>query len=191
MLLTPSFRGAAKRRARNPYPRAVVMDSGLLATLGPGMTNVEIELQATLLSGAVGDEADEFGRSLAGEAELLEREPLAAIVDADREGGEVHEGVDGRGRHAGEPAERRHRHQAIADILVHVAVIERGRRLDGGVGGAFLAGTGDIAAVARRLGGQPRVVEGIEERHAGNPERLGDGEALGVDRGSDAADRFG
>src|SRR6266849_5800754 len=85
MLLTPSFRGAAKRRARNPYPRAVVMDSGLLATLGPGMTNVEIELQATLLSGAFGDEADEFSRGLAGEAELLEREPVARIVDADRE----------------------------------------------------------------------------------------------------------
>ncbi len=35
-----SFRGAAKRRARNPYAAANDMDSGLLAALGPGMTTV-------------------------------------------------------------------------------------------------------------------------------------------------------
>src|SRR5579864_8476240 len=33
-----SFRIAAKRRVRNPYSRTVVMGSGLLASLGPGMT---------------------------------------------------------------------------------------------------------------------------------------------------------
>jgi tRNA(Ile)-lysidine synthase len=34
-----SFRGAAQRRARNPYPRAGVMDSGLTPSACPGMTN--------------------------------------------------------------------------------------------------------------------------------------------------------
>src|SRR5262249_34850685 len=33
-----SFRIAAQRQVRNPYPRIAVMDSGLLASLGPGMT---------------------------------------------------------------------------------------------------------------------------------------------------------
>jgi|GEM_PF-5346568 len=39
IILQPSFRIAAKRRVRNPYSWTVVMDSGLLASLGPGMTN--------------------------------------------------------------------------------------------------------------------------------------------------------
>jgi hypothetical protein len=34
---SPSFRDGAKRRARNPYSLAVVMDSGLLVSLGRGM----------------------------------------------------------------------------------------------------------------------------------------------------------
>src|SRR5918993_2393335 len=38
LLSLRSFRGAAKRRARNPYAAANDMDSGLLAALGPGMT---------------------------------------------------------------------------------------------------------------------------------------------------------
>src|SRR5262249_45828617 len=33
-----SLRDGAKPRARNPYSRSVVMGSGLLAALGPGMT---------------------------------------------------------------------------------------------------------------------------------------------------------
>jgi tRNA(Ile)-lysidine synthase len=35
-----SFRGAAQRRARNPYPRAAVLDSGLTPSACPGMTNL-------------------------------------------------------------------------------------------------------------------------------------------------------
>jgi len=35
-----SFRGAAQRRARNPYSRAGVMDSGLTPSACPGMTNL-------------------------------------------------------------------------------------------------------------------------------------------------------
>jgi hypothetical protein len=37
-VLRASFRGAPKARARNPYSLTVVMDSGFLAALGPGMT---------------------------------------------------------------------------------------------------------------------------------------------------------
>src|SRR6185437_5279095 len=36
---SPSFRDGPKGRARNPYSRSVVMDSGLFASLGPGKTN--------------------------------------------------------------------------------------------------------------------------------------------------------
>jgi tRNA(Ile)-lysidine synthase len=38
----PSFRGAAQRRARNPYSRAGVMDCGLTPSACPGMTNLLI-----------------------------------------------------------------------------------------------------------------------------------------------------
>jgi tRNA(Ile)-lysidine synthase len=38
----PSFRGAAQRRARNPYPRAGVMDSGPGPSGRPGMTNLAL-----------------------------------------------------------------------------------------------------------------------------------------------------
>ena len=135
-------------------------------------------------------QANELGRRLAGEPELLEREPLAGIIDANREPGEMHERIDRRSGHRGEARQRRHRHQAIAHVLMHVAMVERGRRLDGGVGGAFLAGAADVAAVARRPGGQPGIAEGVEERGAGDAERGGNGHALAVDGGGDAADRW-
>jgi tRNA(Ile)-lysidine synthase len=38
----PSFRGAAQRQARNPYPQAAVMDSGPGPSDRPGMTNLWI-----------------------------------------------------------------------------------------------------------------------------------------------------
>jgi len=38
----PSFRGAAQRRARNPYPRTEVMDSGLTPSACPGMTGLQL-----------------------------------------------------------------------------------------------------------------------------------------------------
>src|ERR687886_499282 len=66
------------------------------------------------------------------------------------------QGVDGRRCDPGEAAERGHRHQTIAHVLVHVAMIERGGRLDGLVRLALLARARNVAAVARRLGGEPR-----------------------------------
>ena len=45
-------------------------------------------------------------------------------------------------------------------------------------------------AVVRRLGGEPGLVEDVEERHRRNPERLRDREPLGIDRRGDAADRL-
>ncbi len=45
MIITPSFRDGAKRRARNPYSAALrAMDSGFAAARRPGMTNLFVPL---------------------------------------------------------------------------------------------------------------------------------------------------
>ncbi len=49
-LTGPSFRIGAKRQVRNPYSLTVVMDSGLLASLGPGMTAARYPPFPTLFS---------------------------------------------------------------------------------------------------------------------------------------------
>ena len=117
--------------------------------------------------------------------------PSRMIVDPDGEAGQVDQRIDGRGRNAGEPAERRDRNEPVADVFVHVAVIERRRRPDGLVRLAFLACARNVAAVSRCLGGQSGLVEDVEERPGRNAQGFCNRHALGIHRRGRAADRIG
>ena len=137
------------------------------------------------------DEARQFGRRFAGQPEPFQRQTVARIIDPEREAGQPDQRVDGGRRDAGKATEFRHRHQAVADILMDIAMVERGGRPDGAVRLTLLAGARNVAAVTRRCGGETGLMENVDERRGRNAERLGNGEAFGIDRRDDAADRFG
>src|SRR3954468_3225828 len=114
------------------------------------------------LSGAVLDEIQQFGWRLSGEPETFEREPVARIVYSDGKPRKLDQCVDGRRRDACQPPERGQGNESVADILVNVAVIERGGRLDGLVRLALQTCPGNISAVSCRLGGESGLVEDFD-----------------------------
>src|SRR3954469_17042928 len=130
------------------------------------------------LSGALLDEMQQFGWRLSGKPETFEREPVARIVYSDGKPRKLDQRVDGRRRDSGKPPERGQGNETVADILMNVAVVERGRRLDGLVRLALQACPGNISAVSCRLGGEPGLVENLDEGRGRNAQHLCDRHAL-------------
>src|SRR3954467_15048659 len=122
----------------------------------PGLGHGRSQLAQKLVfhqqsSGAVLDEMQQLGWRLSGKPETFEREPFARIVYSDGKPRKLDQRVDGRGRGARKPPERGQGNETVADILMNVAVVERGGRLDGLVRFALQACPRYISALSCRL----------------------------------------